>query len=109
MTDRPPRRRRVYVAGPMSQGDVWDHVRRAIDVAEALLALGYAPFVPHLSWTWHERYPHDLARAGRRVAAPLRRRRAPARPVGGGRPRGCGGAARGHSGLRERRGARGRE
>ena len=43
---------RVYVAGPMTQGDQIGNVRRAIDVAARLADAGLAPFVPHLSYLW---------------------------------------------------------
>jgi hypothetical protein len=44
---------RVYVAGPYTRGDVAVNVRKAIDAADELLGLGYAPFLPHLSHFWH--------------------------------------------------------
>ncbi len=40
---------RVYVAGPISKGDVVENVRRGIEAGLALLKAGYAPFIPHLS------------------------------------------------------------
>ena len=42
----------VYVAGPMSVGDVEQNVRLGIDAASALLSSGFYPFVPHLSYYW---------------------------------------------------------
>ena len=47
------RRRRVYVAGPYTKGDVGTNVRAAVSAADHLWCLGYAPFVPHLSHLWH--------------------------------------------------------
>lgn len=44
---------KIYVAGPYTLGDVAVNVRAAIDAANQLLALGFIPFVPHLSHFWH--------------------------------------------------------
>jgi len=44
---------RVYVAGPYSKGDPVINVRTAIDAANRLLELGYAPYIPHLTMFWH--------------------------------------------------------
>lgn len=52
---------RIYVAGPYAHGAPARNVRRAIDAAEALLARGHHPFVPHLNHFWHARHPHDRA------------------------------------------------
>lgn len=43
-------RSRVYVAGPISNGDPVANCQRAIHVGFALMDLGYAPFVPHYSY-----------------------------------------------------------
>lgn len=43
------RRTRVYVAGPMTLGDVPNNIRRGVELAHRLLGLGYAPYCPHLS------------------------------------------------------------
>jgi len=45
-----PVRSRVYVAGPISQGDPVANCQRAIKVGFELMDLGYAPFVPHYSY-----------------------------------------------------------
>ena len=50
---------RIYVAGPYSQGDVAQHVRRAMDAGTTLLARGHAPLVPHLNHFWHEHEPQS--------------------------------------------------
>jgi hypothetical protein len=44
---------RVYVAGPYTQGDVAQNVRRAIVAANDLLDRGHTPFLPHLTHFWH--------------------------------------------------------
>ena len=52
---------RVYVAGPISNGDsgkmgyqtVVDNIRQAIMAGDELADLGYAPFVPHLTHFWN--------------------------------------------------------
>ena len=48
---------KVYVAGPYTKGDVALNVRAAIEVANKLADLGYAPFVPHLTHFWHMMFP----------------------------------------------------
>lgn len=51
--------RRIYVAGPISIGDMAQHVRVAIDASTALLELGYYPFCPHLTHFWHLIHPQE--------------------------------------------------
>lgn len=47
------RRTRVYIAGPItSSGDLLHNIRRALDAGSALLARGYAPYIPHLTCYW---------------------------------------------------------
>ena len=41
--------RYVYVAGPISKGDVQENIRRGIEAGLHLLKAGYAPMIPHLS------------------------------------------------------------
>ena len=50
---------RIYVAAPYSQGDTMLNVRAAIEAAEALMAKGHTPFVPHLSALWQLVAPHS--------------------------------------------------
>lgn len=45
--------RRVYVAGPYTQGDVVRNVRAAIHAADKLLDAGVIPYLPHLTHFWH--------------------------------------------------------
>lgn len=42
----------VYVAGPLSCGNVVENVRMAVQVSDYLLSLGYTPFCPHLTHFW---------------------------------------------------------
>jgi hypothetical protein len=42
-------RKRAYVAGPISLGDLQDNVDRARQAGIQLMKLGFAPLVPHLS------------------------------------------------------------
>lgn len=42
-------RSRIYIAGPITLGDIRANVRQAVAVGARLLTLGYAPFIPHLS------------------------------------------------------------
>lgn len=44
-------RKRVYISGPLtSSGDPSENVNVAMDAARSLIALGYAPLCPHLTW-----------------------------------------------------------
>ena len=43
-------RTRVYVAGPISVGDIRANCLRAVKMGFALMDAGYAPYVPHYSW-----------------------------------------------------------
>ena len=51
---------RIYVAGPMTKGDQIQNVRAAIYAAEALVARGHSPYIPHLSALWHLVAPHPV-------------------------------------------------
>lgn len=42
-------RPRIYVAGPISKGDISTNVETGINIGLELLQSGYAPFIPHLS------------------------------------------------------------
>lgn len=42
----------VYVAGPLSAGNVGENVRKAIWACDYLLSLGYTPYCPHLTHFW---------------------------------------------------------
>ena len=44
---------RVYVSGPYTHGDPLQNVKTAMAVAGALLDVGHAPYVPHLSHFLH--------------------------------------------------------
>ena len=47
---------RIYVSGPYT-GHEGQNVRRAIDAGEQLLAMGHAPYIPHLNFLWGMAYP----------------------------------------------------
>lgn len=51
--------RRIYIAGPMSNGDLCLRVRRAIEVGDYLLARGFVPYIPHQSIVWQLIAPKD--------------------------------------------------
>jgi hypothetical protein len=55
-----PQRKYVYVAGPYTEPDPVLNTRNAILAAEALIAEGYIPYVPHLSLLWNMLAPHDV-------------------------------------------------
>lgn len=50
---------RVYVAGPYTNPDPVTNTKRAIEAGERLLRMGYVPYVPHLTLTWHMLHPHE--------------------------------------------------
>jgi len=50
--------KRIYIAGPYTQGDQAQNVRRAIDAAEAVMQAGFAPYVPHMSHFHHMIHAH---------------------------------------------------
>lgn len=52
-------RKRIYVAGPYTKPGPTQNVWKAVDVAEKLLALGFAPFVPHFTHFWEIRHHHN--------------------------------------------------
>lgn len=53
---------KIYVAGPYSRSeqfpDMAANVRVAIGMGDRLLAMGHAPFIPHLTHFWHMLCPH---------------------------------------------------
>lgn len=42
-------RPRIYIAGPISRGDLAANIKQATDAARQLIAAGYAPFCPQLT------------------------------------------------------------
>lgn len=40
---------KIYVAGPMTVGNRFSNVRKAIEIADELMKLGHDVFVPHLN------------------------------------------------------------
>jgi hypothetical protein len=51
------RKKRIYVAGPYSKGDVAVNVKTAIDVGNQLADHGFAPYIPHFTHFWHMLHP----------------------------------------------------
>ena len=49
----------IYVAGPISKGDMSTNIRTALETARKLWDMGYVPFVPQLSFFWHTIFPQD--------------------------------------------------
>jgi hypothetical protein len=47
----------VYIAGPLTAGKRMENVRKAMKVADRILALGHIPFLPHLSEYWDHESP----------------------------------------------------
>lgn len=43
---------RVYIAGPLTQGDNFHNIHAALNTAQLLLETGHFPFVPHLTALW---------------------------------------------------------
>lgn len=50
---------RVYVAGPITKGNVMHNIYNAIKVGDELLAHGFVPFVPHVTCLWDIVSPHS--------------------------------------------------
>src|SRR3954463_14934759 len=50
---------RVYVAGPITKGVVMHNIYNAIKIGDQLLALGFAPFIPHVTCLWDIVSPHS--------------------------------------------------
>lgn len=44
---------RVYVSGPITQGDQFVNCRNAILAGQELLMLGLCPFIPHANVAWN--------------------------------------------------------
>ena len=49
----------VYIAGPLTVGGPVPNTRRALEVAEELISLGFVPYVPHLTVMWEMFKPHE--------------------------------------------------
>lgn len=49
----------LYISGPYTNGDPVINVRKAVEVADILLAAGHVPIIPHLSHLWHIISPHS--------------------------------------------------
>lgn len=46
-------KKKVYIAGPYTKGDVAVNVRTALEVANRLADAGFVPYVPHMTHFWH--------------------------------------------------------
>jgi len=53
---------RIFLSGPYSHGDVFANVQQAERVGAELIALGFAPFIPHLYHYLHVVNPIDYER-----------------------------------------------
>lgn len=53
-------KKKIYVAGAYTHGDVAINVKKAIELGDALADLGYAPYIPHLSHFWHMLHPREV-------------------------------------------------
>lgn len=51
--------KKIYIAGPYTNGDMALNVRYAIQKADLLATLGFAPYVPHLCHFWHLLFPRS--------------------------------------------------
>jgi len=47
----------IYIAGPISKGDQFLNVRKAIDAAHEVSLMGLIPFIPHQNFLWHMFHP----------------------------------------------------
>lgn len=48
----------VYISGPITLGDREDNIKRALNAGEKVWALGFAPYIPQLSYYYNDVYPH---------------------------------------------------
>jgi len=46
-------RKKIYIAGPYTKGDVAVNVHDAIHMADDIFDLGGIPYLPHLTHFWH--------------------------------------------------------
>lgn len=46
-------KKKIYIAGPYTKGDVAVNVRNAIEAASEVAEWGCWPFLPHLTHFWH--------------------------------------------------------
>ncbi|MCF8224250.1 MAG: DUF4406 domain-containing protein [Bacteroidales bacterium] len=44
---------RIFISGPYTKGDIALNVKRAMDLANELINLGFAPYFPHLTHFLH--------------------------------------------------------
>ena len=44
--------KKIYLAGPISKGDLGYNIAQAIRAADVLMGMGAAPYVPHLTVYW---------------------------------------------------------
>ena len=51
--------KKIYIAGPYSNGDVAENIRNAIHAGDYISRLGHIPFIPHLTHFWHLLIPHE--------------------------------------------------
>jgi hypothetical protein len=45
--------KKIFIAGPYTNGDVAQNVKIAMDIANDLIEMGYAPYCPHLTHFLH--------------------------------------------------------
>ncbi len=51
------KKKKVYIAGPISLGNSEQNTRAAIDAGQFVRRVGHIPFIPHLAWLWQLIYP----------------------------------------------------
>ena len=51
--------KRIFISGPYTKGDVAINVKRAMDIANDLINLGYAPYCAHLTHFLHMNNPQS--------------------------------------------------
>ena len=51
--------KRIFISGPYTIGDVAINVRNAMNIANELINLGYAPYCPHLTHFLHMNNPQE--------------------------------------------------
>ena len=61
-------RKRVYIAGPISKGDLAANIRQGTEAFRKLAKAGYAPWCPHWSCFSHAPSPMDFLNGRQAVA-----------------------------------------
>lgn len=54
--------KKIFISGPYTKGDVAVNVKNAMDLANQLIELNFAPFCPHLTHFLHMNHPQTYSK-----------------------------------------------